>query len=142
MSRATRTLAAPANVAKAAPMRRAVSASNSSGTRPRMSYALKMVSRAATTLTLVAACQQPSLVVVELVDPPARPSAHAEEVAHHAGGVYPHPHGRGARVGQRDRDLEQRELVALDEMEDLDVEGEAVEAGHREEEAGHVGTER
>ena len=57
-------------------------------------------------------------------------------------GVAGRPHGRPRRVGDLDRHLDQRQLVALDQVQQLDVEGEPVDPGPGEHEPGDVGPER
>src|SRR5437660_6321556 len=78
----------------------------------------------------------------QLVRAFAPPTTHAEEVADHPHGYGADTHGRLAVPGDAHWDLGQRESVALDEVQHLDVEGEPVETGVLEDRPRHIGAER
>src|SRR5438552_11547867 len=145
MSRASTMRGAPAKRAKAAPMASANRASSCPGTVPRMSYALKIVSSEAMPPSLYCRARGgrgwEDLVVRHVVGISEGSGADADEVARHLGGVAGQPYRRGVRAGQLDRHLEERQPVPLGQVEQLDVEGEAVDAAAGEQEVGHVGTE-
>src|SRR2546423_15156223 len=94
MSRAISTRSVPVKRTKAVPSARARSSSSWSGTVPRMSYALKTVSRD------VATGGSPYWPVVH---PPGGVATNAGQVAQHVDGRGRDAHGRRAGGGERHR---------------------------------------
>src|SRR5688500_8208880 len=76
-------------------------------------------------------------VVLPLAGPPPDP----QQVTQRASGAG-RAHRRALHRVERDRHLAQGQAVTLDEVEDLDIDGEAVEPGASEQRASHVAAER
>src|SRR4029079_19396931 len=108
----------------------------------RMSYALKIVLRSATRRGSLQGGREALSGRIEVVNTVGGPTPHAEQVADHAQGVDADAHTRCARVRQLDGNLREREPIALREMEQLDIEREAVDVRVREQHVGGVGPKR
>jgi hypothetical protein len=80
--------------------------------------------------------------VATVVPPLLRPPPHPHQVGEEAEAVARGAHRRALGVLDRDWHLGEGEPVALDQVEDLDVEREPVDPARREDEVGDVGPER